>query len=95
MRVTGYGSPAVTGMQRVELATPSTGGKTLSVPQPGQLTSYNGAGRVTQLNYNRKGDVDGYRLYNGVFAKTPPPLSATVASLVSVGAHVSLTGYSH
>jgi hypothetical protein len=95
VQVTGYGSPTVTGMQRIELVTLNAGGKTFSVPQPGQFTSYNGAGKVTQLNYNREGDVDGFFLDNGVFAKTPPPSSTTLTSMVFVGGQVSLTGYSH
>jgi len=95
VQVTGYGNPTATGMQRIELVTINADGKTLSVPQPGQFTSYNGAARVTQLNYNREGDVDGFLLDNGVFAKTPPPFSATLTSTVSVGSQVSVTGYSH
>jgi hypothetical protein len=95
VQVIGYGTPTATGMQRIELVSLSAGGKTISVPQPGQFTSYNGTGRVTQLNYNREGDVDGFLLDNGVFAKSPPPFSATLTSTVSVGAQVSLTGYSH
>jgi hypothetical protein len=82
-------------MQRVELVTLNAGGKTLSVPQPGQFTSYTGSGKVTQLNYNREGDVDGFLLDNGVFAKTPPPVTASLASTVAVGSQVSISGYSH
>ena len=95
VEVTGYGGSTATGMQRLELATLNVGGRTLSVPQPGKFTSYSGAGRVTQLNYNREGDVDGFLLDNGVFAKTPPPVSVSLASTVSVGSQVSITGYSH
>ncbi|MGB8885946.1 MAG: hypothetical protein WCC87_04440 [Candidatus Korobacteraceae bacterium] len=95
VQVSGDGSPTVTGMQRIELVTLNAGGKTFTVPQPGQFTSYNGSGRVIQLNYNREGDVDGFLLDNGVFAKTPPPFSATLTSKVAVGSQVSLTGYSH
>jgi hypothetical protein len=95
VEVSGYSSPTPSGMQRVELQTISIGGKTLSVPQPGQFTSYSTSGKVIQLNYNREGDVDGFLLDNGVFAKTPPPSSAALSSMVSVGSQVSLTGYSH
>jgi hypothetical protein len=82
-------------MQRIELQTISVGGKTLTVPQPGQFTSYSSSGKVIQLNYNREGEVDGFLLNNGVFAKTPPPFSTTLTSMVSVGSQVSVTGYSH
>jgi hypothetical protein len=95
VEVSGYGSPTPSGMQRIELQTISIGGKTLTVPQPGQFTSYSTSGKVIQLNYNREGDVDGFLLDNGVFAKTPPPFSAALGSMVSVGSRVSLTGYSH
>lgn len=94
VEVTGYASASASGMQRIELVTLNAGGKTFSVPQPGQFTSYTGSGRVTQLNYNREGDVDGFLLDNGVFAKTPPPASASLSS-ISVGAQVSITGYGH
>lgn len=95
VQVTGYASATTTGMQRMEMVTLNSGGKTFTVPQPGQFTAYNGAGRVTQLNYDREGDVDGFLLDNGVFAKTPPPVSASLASTVSVGSEVSISGYSH
>lgn len=65
------------------------------MPQPGQFTPYNGSGKVTQLNYNREGEVNGFLLDNGVFAKTPPPLGASLSSLVSVGQQVSIGGFSH
>jgi hypothetical protein len=95
VEVSGYGSPTQSGMQRIELQTISVGGKTLSVPQPGQFTSYSSSGKVIQLNYNREGEVDGFLLNSGVFAKTPPPFSTTLSSMVSVGSQVSVTGYSH
>jgi hypothetical protein len=95
VQVTGYGNSTPSGMQRIELQTVNTGGRTFTVPQPGQFTSYTASGKVTQLNYNREGDVDGFMLDNGVFAKTPPPLSASVTANVSVGSQVSVTGYSH
>jgi hypothetical protein len=95
VQVTGYGGTTLTGMQRIELQTLSSAGRTFTVPQPGQFTPYSGSGKVTQLNYNREGEVDGFLLDNGVFAKTPPPSSATLASMVSVGQEVSLAGYSH
>lgn len=84
VQVTGYGSTTPTGMQRIELVSLSAEGRTLSVPQPGLFTSYSGSGTVKQLNYNREGDVDGFLLSNNVFAKTPPPFSATLTSIVSV-----------
>ena len=71
VQVTGYGSSTPSGMERIELQTINAGGRTLTVPQPGQFTSYTGSGKVMQLNYNREGDVDGFLLDNGVFAKTP------------------------
>jgi hypothetical protein len=70
-------------------------GKTFSVPQPGQFTTYNGSGKVAQLNYNREGEVDGFLLDNGVFVKMPPPVSASLGSSVSVGSQLSITGNSH
>jgi hypothetical protein len=95
VQVNGYGGATANGMQRIELQTISVGGRTLSVPQPGQFTSYNTSGKVTQLNYNREGDVDGFLLDSGVFAKTPPPFSTGLSSMVSVGSQVSVTGFSH
>jgi hypothetical protein len=95
VEVSGYASSTASGMQRIELVTLNAGGKTLSVPQPGQFASYSGSGKVTQLNYNREGDVDGFLLDNGVFAKTPPPVRASLGSAVSVGSQVSISGYSH
>jgi hypothetical protein len=95
VQVGGYGSATATGMQRIELQTVSVGGRTLTVPQPGQFTSYNTSGKVTQLNYNREGEVDGFLLDGSVFANTPPPFSANLSSMVSVGSQVSVTGYSH
>jgi hypothetical protein len=95
VEVTGYGSATASGMQRIELQNLNAGGRTLSVPQPGQFTSYNASGKVTQLNYNREGEVDGFVLDSGVFAKTPPPVSANLGATVSVGSQVSISGYSH
>ena len=95
VQVSGYGSATATGMQRIELQTVNVGGRTLTAPQPGQFTSYNTSGKVTQLNYNREGELDGFLLDSGVFAKTPPPFSANLSSMVSVGSQVSVTGYSH
>ncbi len=95
VQVTGYGSTTASGMSRIDLVTISAGERTLSVPQPGQFTSYNGSGTVTQLNYNREGEVDGFLLSNGVFVKTPPPFGTTLTSLAAVGSQVSVSGYSH
>lgn len=95
VHVTGYGSTATSGMQRIELTTLNAEGRTFSVQRPGQFTSYNGSGTVTQLNYNREGDVDGFLLNNNVYVKAPPPFSATLSSLISVGSQVSISGYSH
>jgi hypothetical protein len=95
VQVGGYGSTRPTGMSRIDLVTLTVAGRTFSVSQPGQFTSYNGSGTVTQLNYNREGEVDGFVLNNGVFAKTPPPFSRTLTSMVTVGSQVSVTGYSH
>ncbi len=95
VQVSGYGSATATGMQRIELQTISVDGKTLTAPQPEQFTSYNSSGKVTQLNYNREGEVDGFLLDNGAFLKTPPLLRASLSSMVSVGNQVSVTGYSH
>jgi len=93
VQVTGYSSTTPTGMQRIELVSLSAEGRTFSIPQLGQFTSYNGSATVRQLNYN--GDVDGFLLSNNVFVKTPPPFSATLTSIVSVGSQVSVTGYAH
>ncbi len=95
VQVTGYGSTTPAGMQRIELVSLSAEGRTFSVPRPGQFTSYNGSATVRQLNYNREGDIDGFLLSNRVFAKTPPPFSATLTSMISVGSQVSITGYAH
>jgi len=95
VQVTGSGDTTVTGMERIELQALSVARKTFTVPQPGQFTPYNGSGKITQLNYNREGEVDGYLLDNGVFAKTPPPFTRTLTSTISVGQQVSLAGYSH
>jgi len=95
VQVTGYGGATRTGMQRIEMQTLNAGGRAFTVPRPGQFTPYNGSGKVTQLNYNREGEVDGFLLDNGVFAKTPPPCGATLASIASVGQQVSVSGYSH
>jgi hypothetical protein len=88
VQVSGYSSQTASGMQRIELQTISIGGKTLSVPQPGQFTSYSGSGKVIQLNYNREGEIDGFLLDNGVFAKTPPAFTASLGSTVSVGRYL-------
>jgi hypothetical protein len=95
VQVSGYASSTANGMQRIEVQTINAGGRTLSVPQPGQLNSFNASGKVVQLNYNREGEVDGFLLENGIFAKTPPPAAASLGALVSVGSQVSITGYSH
>jgi hypothetical protein len=95
VQVTGYDSTTATGMTRTDLVTLTVAGRTFTVPQPGQFTSYNGSGTVTQLNYNREGEVDGRVLSNGVFAKTPPPFGQTLTSTITVGSQVSITGYSH
>jgi hypothetical protein len=47
VEVNGYSNPTPSGMQHIELQTISIGGKTLSVPQPGQFTSYSTSGKVT------------------------------------------------
>lgn len=95
VEVTGYGSVTASGLSRIDLVSISAGGRTFSVPQPGQFTSYTGSGTVTQLNYNREGDMDGFLLSNRVFVKTPPPFGTTLTSLVAVGSQVSVSGYSH
>jgi len=95
VQASGYASTTASGMSRVDLVSLTAGGRTFSVPQPGQFTSYSGSGTVKQLNYNREGDVDGFLLSNDVFAKTPPPFSTTLNSIVSVGSQVSITGYAH
>jgi hypothetical protein len=95
VQVTGLASATRTGMQRIDAQTLNVAGKTLALPQPGQFTPYDGSGKVTQLNYNREGDVDGFLLDNGVFAKIPPPAGASLSSVVEVGQHVSVAGYSH
>jgi hypothetical protein len=95
VQVAGLPGATPSGMQRIELQTLNAAGRTFAVPQPGQFTPYSGSGKITQLNYNREGEVDGFLLDNGVFAKTPPPFSATLTSMVSRGQEVSVTGYSH
>jgi hypothetical protein len=95
VQVTGLASPTRTGMQRIDMQTLNAAGKTFALPQPGQFTAYDGSGKVTQLNYNREGDVDGFLLDNGVFARIPPPASASLGSAVAVGQQLSVAGYSH
>jgi hypothetical protein len=94
--VSGYQSNTYSGLQRLDLTslTDATSGKTFTIPQPGQFTSYGGEGRVTQLNYNDQGEVDGFFLDNGVFAKAPP-FSAALRSMVSVGSSATIEGYAH
>jgi hypothetical protein len=95
VQVTGLSSATASGRQRIELQTLNTGGRTVTLPEPGQFTSYNTSGKVVQLNYNREGEVDGFLLSNGVFAKTPPPVRAGLGATVSVGSQISIAGYSH
>jgi hypothetical protein len=95
VEINGYTSSTASGMQRIELVTINAGGKTFPVPQPGQFTTYSGSGKVTQLNYNREGDVDGFFLDKSVFVKMSPPASATLGSSVQIGSQLSITGYSH
>jgi len=95
VQITGYDGATRMGIRRIEMQTLSAGGRTFTLPQPGQFAPYDGSGKVTQLNYNREGEVDGFLLDNGVFAKTPPPLSATLTSTISMGQQVSIAGYSH
>jgi hypothetical protein len=95
VQVNGYSSSTTSGMQRIELITMTAAGKTFSVPQPGQFSSYSGSGKVAQLNYNREGYVDGFVLDNGVFVKMPPPVAASLGSSLSVGSQLSITGNSH
>jgi hypothetical protein len=95
VEINGYTGSTASGMQRIEMVTINAGGKTLSVPQPGQFTTYSGSGKVAQLNYNREGDVDGFLFDNGTFVKMPPPAAASLGSGVQVGSQLSITGYSH
>jgi hypothetical protein len=97
VKVDGYATTTITGLQRFDMAafTNLSTGKTFSLPQPGQFTNYSGSGRITQFNYNNQGEIDGLILDNGVFAKTPPPFSATLRSLVQTGGTVSISGYAH
>jgi hypothetical protein len=95
VQINGYSSSTASGMQRMELTRITADGKTFSIPQPGQFTTYNGSGKVAQLNYNREGEVDGFLLDNGVFVTMPPPVAASLGSSVSVGSQLSITGNSH
>ncbi|MGI9071103.1 MAG: hypothetical protein ACR2JB_07230 [Bryobacteraceae bacterium] len=97
VKVDGYATTTITGLQRIDMAgfNNLTTGKTFSLPQPGQFTNYSGSGRITQFNYNNQGEIDGLILNNSVFAKTPPPFSATLRSLVQAGSTVSISGYTH
>ena len=97
VKVDGYATTTITGLQRIDLAnfTNLSTGRTFSLPQPGQFTTYSGSGRIIQFNYNDQGEIDGLILDNGVFAKTPPPFSATLRSLVQAGGSASISGYAH
>jgi hypothetical protein len=95
VQVTGLASATRTGMQRIDMQTLNAAGKIFALPQPGQFTPCDGSGKVTQLNYNREGDVDGFLLDNGVFARIPAPASASLSSAVAVGQQLSVAGYSH
>lgn len=97
VQLQGYLSTTATGLQRLDLIsfTDTASGRTFTIPQPGQFTAYSGTGTVTQFNFNREGEVDGFFLNNGVFAKTPPPYGATLRSTVSLGSTVSIAGNAH
>jgi hypothetical protein len=59
--------------------------------QDGTYTTLSGA--ITQLNYDREGDVEGFLLSSGALIHLPERAAAHVAPAVRVGDNVQITGY--
>jgi hypothetical protein len=95
VEVAGYGRRTASGMPRIELATLAVAGRSFSMPRPWQFTSYEGSGKVTQFNYNKEGEVDGFLLEDGTFCKTPPHVSQTLMTILSLGMEVLVAGFAH
>lgn len=95
VQLQGYSSTTASGMQALEATSVSVGGKTYTLPQPGQFTAYSGSAKIAQFNYDRQGNVDGFLLDNGVFAKIPPNSLASVGTTPALGATVAITGDAH
>ena len=56
-------------------------------------TLCNAPGRISRFRIGSVGNVKGFELDSGVFAKTPPELGGTVASLVPPQTKVLVAGY--
>ena len=90
----GYAATAVSGMQVIDVQTLSVAGHSFSMVQPSPPAPYAGNGVIRRLNYGPQGEIDGFVLQNGLFAKTPP-FGASNNSVLKPGASIALSGFAH
>lgn len=78
--------------QQTTLSTPPAN---VQAGAPSAPAQYSGHSRIEQLNYDRRGAVNGFLMSNGVLVFTPPTDGTTAASTMRKGSAVSVTGMSH
>ena len=62
-------------------------------PKPTQDQFVNGKGKVNQLLLNKKGEVQGYILNNGVLLRIPPHIARQLSQMVQIDATIGYTGF--
>lgn len=94
VRVTGYVIATGPGPRIVQPVSMSISGRTLTMTQPAQPAPYTGSGAIRQLNYGPGGEVNGFVLQNGIYARTPP-FGAADISVLRPGANLAVSGFAH
>lgn len=94
VRVSGYVAPAASGLQVMDAQTLSMDGRNFSAVQPSQPAPFAGSGVIRRLNYGPQGEVNGFVLANGTFAKTPP-FGASSDSILKPGSNITFSGFVH
>ncbi len=92
VQVSGYSSPTAAGLQRIDLLCLVARGKRFLLPKPDQDVPYKASGAVSQWNYNRDGEIDGFLFGKGILARTPPNAAASLRQDVAVGENVTVVG---
>jgi hypothetical protein len=91
--VTGWQTASPSGMRIIDSQTLKVGSKTFSRDQAGQAQAFQGSSTIKQLNYGRRGEVNGFLLQNGMLARTTP--FAVVPAQIKVGTSVTISGTVH
>lgn len=87
------------GVQELKMVSMSGNGQTVydQPPIPGaapiQEQYVNGEGKVSQMQINKRGDVVGYILENGVILRIPPHIARQFPQIVQTGSVIGYTGF--